>query len=149
MNTATKISSFEGEYRFLSNFWLAPIVVEGIEYRSVEHAFQASKTLDLLEREWIREAELPGTAKRRGREVHLRKGWNEMRDVVMLQLLRRKFFTHKPLGKLLLETGDAELVEGNYWGDVYWGQVDGRGENRLGKLLMQVREELRKGTKNL
>lgn len=68
-----------------------------------------------------------------------------MRDGVMLQLLRQKFLGDEELRRKLLRTGDAMLVEGNYWGDTYWGVCFGSGKNMLGKLLMQVREELRKG----
>ena len=85
----------------------------------------------------------PGQAKRIGRRIELRPGWDDVRDEIMLDLIRIKFYLPS-LATKLLATGDAELVEGNYWGDTYWGVSRGRGENRLGQILMQVRDEIRK-----
>lgn len=79
-----------------------------------------------------------------GRHVKLRKDWNAIKTDVMLSLVRGKF-QWPELQKKLLATGDAYLEEGNTWSDTCWGVCDGRGENRLGKILMQVREEARRG----
>lgn len=79
-----------------------------------------------------------------GREDEYRDDWYEIRVEIMLDLLRQKF-AHPELRQMLLDTGDAELLEGNNWGDVFWGvdQDTGEGQNWLGRLLMQVREEIR------
>lgn len=140
------ISSFTDDYRFLSNFWLEP-ARGGF---SVEHFFQSAKAADPEEGAAIRSHETtPGQAKRLGRKVKLRDDWEQIKDDVMLQNLRSKFSLDTTLRDKLLATGDEELIEGNTWGDTYWGAVlneetgEWEGKNMLGKLLMQVREELR------
>lgn len=136
------IDSFSGEHRFLSNFYPCTIRLGGADYPSTEHAFQAAKTLDPDERLYIETlCATPAEAKRAGRRVKMRADWNAIRDDVMLACLRQKF-SREPLRSKLLTTGDQPLVEGNHWGDTYWGVCRGKGENRLGELLMQVREEL-------
>ena len=110
-------------------------------YPSVEHAFQAAKTLDPLARELIRTAPTPKEAKRLGRAVDLRLDWEDVKVDVMRGLLVWKFL-QEPYRSLLLSTGDEELVEGNFWRDQFWGKCDGVGENRLGRLLMEVRTGL-------
>ncbi len=140
-----KIDSFGGEHRFLSNFFALPkpMLWEGLLYPTSEHAFQASKTLDVNEREKIRDARSPGAAKRLGKLVKpLRPGWDDMRVMVMSSVCWVKF-EHPILRKWLLETGDAELIEGNTWGDTFWGTAKGRGENQLGKVLMNIRAAIR------
>lgn len=131
-------------YKFLSNFFPVTILLDGRHYSSVEHAYQAAKTDNPAERYKIQCAETPGQAKRLGRNVTMRGDWDKVKLQVMLDLLHQKF-KEPYLAKLLLETGDAELVEGNNWGDTFWGKCNGRGENHLGKLLMQVRQEIREG----
>jgi N-glycosidase YbiA len=138
------IAQFIGEFRFLSNFYPAVVLLDGVEYPTVEHAYQAAKTFDLEWRAEIRSAHRPGEAKRLGQKVSMRDDWNSVRLVVMLDLLRQKFFLHDDLAALLLETGERELIEGNYWGDKFWGVCNGEGQNRLGLALMQVRDELRR-----
>lgn len=133
-----KIDNFIGEYRFLSNFAPSPIEVDGLEYSTVEHAFQALKTENPTEREIVRAARTPGQAKKLGRRVTLRADWDTARIRVMKMLLEKKF-ANKVLRAELLATGEAELVEGNYWNDTFWGVCRGRGANNLGKLLMEVR----------
>ena len=135
------VHSFQGEFRFLSNFHPSPVWMYGLEYPTVEHAYQAAKTLDRAERERIRTAHTPGVAKRLGRVVKIRDDWNEFRLVAMEELLRRKFTTPQ-LNDQLLATGNKLLVEGNTWGDEFWGVCDSVGENHLGRLLMKIREEL-------
>ena len=132
---------FRNEYFFLSNFY--PAVVYG--YSTVEHAYQAAKTTDAAERTKIRAARTPAEVKRLGRRVHLRPDWAGIKDMVMETLLRRKFKNYPALSRALLETGKVELVETNTWHDSYWGECNCRkcptGENRLGKLLMKLRDE--------
>ena len=144
---AQYIDRFTGKYRFLSNFWPCAVKFEGVEYPSVEHAYQAAKTNGPSERAWILTAPSPGEAKKRGRKVTLRPDWDEStRSLVMAYLLVQKFRS-PDLAQKLLETGDAELVEGNTWGDTFWG-VDlrtGAGENVLGKALAALRALLLQG----
>jgi N-glycosidase YbiA len=135
------IDHFDGNYRFLSNFHPVKVVFEGDEYPSVENAYQAAKTLIPSERYAIRLA-TPGAAKRLGKRVRLRSQWNELKLSIMLNLLDQKF-KNPELRHLLLETKDVELIEGNEWGDTFWGVCKGLGQNHLGRLLMQIREEIR------
>ena len=85
----------------------------------------------------------PSEAKRLGRRMRLRSDWEQVKYDVMLDVVRAKFNQHPDLAQKLLATGDEELVEGNDWGDTYWGVCNGRGKNMLGKILMRVRAELR------
>lgn len=137
-----KIDSFRGKYEFLSNFYPVEIFYDGYWYPTLEHAFQAAKTLDLKEREMVREQATPGKAKQAGHSVHLRPDWEGVKVAIMKGLLQQKFFRHA-LGTRLLDTGGAELIEGNTWNDRFWGVCRGEGENHLGRLLMQVRADMR------
>jgi ribA/ribD-fused uncharacterized protein len=139
-----RITRFAGKYRFLSNFYMATILYEGTWYPSVEHAYQAAKTLDRGERDLMAQIETPGDAKRLGQRITpIRSDWEAVKLTVMETLLRAKFSFYPELRAKLLATGEAQLSEGNTWGDSYWGMVAGFGENHLGKLLMKIREELR------
>lgn len=139
------INRFVDEYEFLSNFYPSPIYDDtGKEYPTVEHYFQAMKTFDPQKRELIRSAESPGKAKRIGRLIQLREDWEERKLDIMEKALIQKFQIPK-LREKLLATGNEELVEGNFWNDIYWGVCKGEGENHLGKLLMNIREKIRDG----
>jgi ribA/ribD-fused uncharacterized protein len=138
-----KIAAFEGEYHFLSNFYPAVIVFEGITYPSVEHAYQSAKTTDMNERRRIAAIIDPANAKVAGRKLDYRPDWETVKFDVMETCVRYKFTHHPELREKLLATGDAELIEGNTWNDRIWGVYQGQGENRLGKTLMKVRDELR------
>ena len=139
------IKEFRGDYRFLSNFCPCKIEYEGKTYLSVEHAYQAAKTINDVERAYFSGHNLtPSKAKELGRIITLRDGWDSIKLKVMEDLVRYKFNHNETLKKALLETKDEELQEGNWWGDLYWG-VDlktGIGENHLGKILMRIRAEL-------
>ena len=139
---ASMIVSFTGEHRFLSNFYPSPIEMYGDIYPTVEHAFQAAKAAMVIDRQRIRNASSPALAKSLGREVLLRPLWDSMRLSVMERLLERKFAI-PALRAMLLGTGNQELIEGNTWGDTFWGICHGQGDNQLGKLLMKIREELK------
>lgn len=132
------IDSFKGPYAFLSNFYPVEIEWEGLVYPSLEHAFQASKTTSEDLRRYVRDQKTPGLAKRAGRTLELREDWDSERLWVMEALLVLKF-SRPDLAEKLLATGDARLVEGNDWGDRFWGAVNGAGHNHLGKLLEKVR----------
>lgn len=133
------INSFRGEYSFLSNFSRSTIIYEGIPYPTVEHAYQAAKTWDIGEREKIANLPNPGAAKRAGQFLELRPGWEKDKVNVMRHLLRLKF-ERLDVGMRLRRTGNAILIEGNTWGDTFWGECKGVGENMLGKLLMEIRD---------
>jgi ribA/ribD-fused uncharacterized protein len=137
-----KIDSFKGAWEFLSNFWPCRITHDGIEYPTTEHAYQALKTTNKDIRRAIAQAASPYLAKKAGKAVQLREDWEQVKVPVMRFLLRLKFY-HAPYTKALLATGDDQLIEGNYWKDTFWGVCDGVGENWLGRLLMEIREELR------
>jgi ribA/ribD-fused uncharacterized protein len=135
------INEFTGVNRFLSNFWSCFIIAEGTWYPSVENAYQAMKMSNKLDR--LRFVTIKASeAKKLGRTLPMRPDWDDVKLEVMYQLVKQKF-ADPMLGSHLLNTGDAELQEGNYWGDTYWGTVNGFGENHLGKILMRVREELK------
>lgn len=143
--TMKQITDFRNDYAFLSNFAYSPIDYEGEIYPTIEHAFQAAKTLNPEERRKVHEAASPGSAKRIGRRVTLRSDWEQVKLEIMLDILRQKF-SNPEMKQKLIDTGDAKLIEGNTWGDRSWGcvEVDGKwvGKNNLGKLLMKVRAEL-------
>lgn len=120
---------------------------EGIVYDTSEHAYQAAKTLDKNEREMVRSAQGPNAAKKAGKQVTLRANWDSVKDGIMLDVLRLKF-ADNDLKKKLLDTGDKILVEGNHWHDNWFGvcycdKCKGVGKNRLGQLLMKVRDEIK------
>lgn len=138
------IDKFDGKYDFLSNFYECNIPFAGYNFTSSEAAFQAMKTRDPDEREQFENLG-PGAAKRLGRKVNLRSDWEKVKDDIMYLIVSEKFFLHKDLREKLLATGEEELVEGNYWNDTYWGVCNGVGQNKLGKILMRVREEFHNG----
>lgn len=132
------ITSFSGEHRFLSNFFPSRIRWAGIDWPTVEHAYQGAKTLNPAGRALIATAPTPGKAKRLGQKLALREDWDDLRVGTMRELLALKFSIPE-LSRLLVATGTAELVEGNTWGDRFWGVCGGEGENMLGRLLMEIR----------
>ena len=138
------IDHFDGDYRFLSNFHPVEVMMDNIVYPSVEHAYQAAKTDDLATRLMIRNLETAGQAKRAGGKIKLHPDWTKHKLLVMVELLMQKF--KKPeLRALLMATEGHELIEGNYWGDIYWGVYNGKGKNHLGKLLMSIRSGISMG----
>ena len=136
------IDSFRGEHRFLSNFYPCHVRYLLTSYRSAEHAYQASKTNRPMERRRIRHATTPSLAKRLGRQATLREGWDKTKVGVMHAIVKAKFAQNPELRQRLLATENEQLVEGNWWGDTFWGVCHGEGENHLGCILMQVRKEL-------
>lgn len=141
-----KITQFQGEYRFLSNFWKSPFKVDGYVYPTNEHYYQAMKFKLSDIRDKIRNAHSPGMAKKiahRQPKQYMRENWDEIKLSVMKKGLQAKFHQNISLAQQLLLTTPAVLEEGNNWGDTFWG-VDlktGKGENHLGRLLMEVRSE--------
>lgn len=141
-NTLTDIFWFtrHGEYGWLSNFYRSPIEINGLTYSTVEHWYQSQKSVKPEEQEMIRNLATPKEAKFAGYHVLLPIDWEDIKERIMLEGLRAKFSQHQDLlGKLLKTTG-MRLHEDSPW-DKYWGYANGQGKDRLGKLLMQVREE--------
>jgi ribA/ribD-fused uncharacterized protein len=136
------INSFTGKYFFLSNFYEASVKWKGITYRNNEAAFQSAKVLDKTLRKEFSNLD-PSSAKRKGRQVKLRPGWDEIKFDIMYDICYEKFSQNEDLKIKLLDTGEEHLEEGNNWGDKIWGTVKGKGQNLLGKILMEVREELK------
>lgn len=147
------ISDFRGQHDFLSNFFPVEIDYEGAVYPTIEHAFQAAKSLDFAERRAVKQAKTAGEAKRLGRKIRRRADWFDVSLVIMESLVRQKFTAYPELRAKLLETGDIPLIEGNNWNDRFYGAVydttrnEWVGENHLGKILMKIRDELKQGAK--
>ena len=140
------IEQFQGEYRWLSNFWYfeSPAVYQGLTYITNEHFYIAMKTKDLNIRREVSHHPLKGV-KKLGNSFELREDWESIKLDIMLCGLRYKFSESNPLLRdKLISTGDVYIQEGNYWNDKFWGVClkTGEGENYLGKLLMQVRKEI-------
>lgn len=146
------INSFSGEYRFLSNFWPCVVSLAGEVFSSVEHAYQFAKLKEphpLDEYGWseynqylrkIKQA-TAGQAKKLGRTIEVRKDWDDIKLPIMEGLNYQKY-QDPALKSKLLSTYPRELIEGNTWGDTFWGVCNGVGENHLGKILMKIRQEL-------
>lgn len=133
-------------YGELSNFEPSPIHLDGALWPTVEHYFQAQKFDDAAYREKIRTAATPKTAKQLGRtrKLPLRADWDAVKDDIMYRAVKAKLTAHEKLGAVLLSTGEEALIEAAPT-DYYWGAGrDGSGKNRLGEILMRVRDELRR-----
>ena len=141
-NSDAPILSFQGPFRFLSNFWPCHIVWDGMPYSTVEHAYQAAKSLDPSIRSRIAGMSDPAEAKEAGKSIPLRDNWHDEKVDLMRELIRLKF-QHHDLATLLKRTGTRQLVEGNTWGDCFWGECPlGNGDNWLGRILMDERQVL-------
>ena len=135
------IKAFQGEYRWLSNFHLIRITYDGLTYPSTENAYQAQKTLNLKIRELFT-CMAPAEAKRHSRLLKIRADWEDVKVQVMRDVTRLKYLD-RDLADLLIDTYPRELIEGNTWGDKFWGQCSvGKGRNMLGQIIMEVREKL-------
>ena len=143
IQTDQPILFFKDEWSFLSNFAPSPVFYDGLAYGTVEHAFQAAKTLDHDQRILIAGETTPGRAKRAGRKVTLRTDWEDIKYGVMRTLVSLKFTANPDLAVKLLATGNRHLEEGNEWRDIVWGKCDGIGRNWLGLILMEIRGEIR------
>lgn len=145
------IKQFDGTYRFLSNFWPCWVVFNWHHSTyvttTVEHAFQASKATNIDDFLKVLHNKTPGAAKRLAKTIRLRTDWELVKMDIMKKLVADKFLT-PTLKRSLIETGDQDLVEGNYWHDNFWGDCycnncsKIEGLNYLGKILMEVRNEL-------
>lgn len=135
-----KVLGFRNQFRFLSNFWIAPIQVGGMNFATSEHAYQAAKSLDPEDWRVIQKCNTPGAAKKAGRYITMRPDWDQIKLEAMEEILRAKFDQHQYLMKSLKKTKPWELIEENTWGDTFWGVCKGIGHNHLGILLMKIRE---------
>lgn len=141
------ITQFIDEYRWLSNFQSVQIKYEGKVYPSVEHAYISAKSDDDGWKQLCASSKYrAGDLKQVSKDIELREDWEDVKVFIMYDLLKLKF-TQQPFKNKLLDTGDIELIEGNWWGDEFWGinvNTD-TGQNILGKLLMKIRREIRNG----
>jgi len=146
----TVINSFTGQYKEFSNFYPVIVNLEGLNYTTVEHAYQAAKSTEFFFRKLIASlsSDKAGLAKKRGRTIKLRPNWEEKKIHIMRDLLIQKF-NQEPFKTKLLKTEDAMIIEGNYWHDNIWGQCycnkkckNIEGQNWLGRLLMDIRSEI-------
>lgn len=138
------IDRFRGTYSFLSNFSTYKVFYMGDTYYSAEAAYQGAKAATDLQRMKMVRVKRPDFARRIGRNMKpIRVDWENVKLRVMYDIVKAKFLQNEKLQAKLLATRDRMLIEGNDWGDTFWGMVDGEGENNLGKILMRVREEIK------
>lgn len=152
--TANKEISFyranEKPYGAFSNLFRCEVEFEGRVYATAEHAYQAGKAAKPAVREWILQAPTPALAAMAAHGLYtwdIVPNWASIKIERMRGVLRAKFSQHENLRQLLLDTGSRRLVEAGTTNNAvnrFWGEVNGKGENTLGKLLMELREELRK-----
>lgn len=142
------IDSFRDEYRFLSNFYPAPIQYGDKIFPSSEHLYQAMKCTNIADAELVRTHPFKGL-KEFARSLPLDPDWDNIKDDVMRTALWGKFTQNAEVRSQLLATGDDEILEGNYWCDQYYGSCTCEkhehipGLNKLGIMLMELRQELR------
>jgi len=144
--TEIKFYSVQSAYGEFSNFALYPIKLKGKTWPTSEHYFQAQKFAGTAYEEEIRKAKSPMKAAElgRSRKVRLRADWDRVKDNIMYEAVKAKFTQHEELKELLLSTQTANLIE-HTENDDYWGDGgDGSGKNKLGKALMQLRDELQR-----
>jgi N-glycosidase YbiA len=132
-------------YGCFSNFSAHPIELKGKRWPTSEHYFQAQKFAGTEHEEQVRLTKTPKQAAEMGRDRSrpLREDWEQVKDDVMREVVRQKFLTHQDIQKVLLGTGEEELIEATTY-DYYWGcGTKKTGKNMLGKILMEIRAEIR------
>lgn len=151
-NEETAIMKFRGENLFLSNFYEGKVFTyRGHKFTNSEAAFHAEKCWERVDEF---ELERPSQSKRLGRKVKMREDWEDVKDKIMYDICYAKFTQDRNLLEKLLQTEGRELVEGNTHGDRCWGMTYSQkykmwiGENRLGIVLMKLREDLKGGIYN-
>lgn len=138
------IKEFKGKYRWLSNFYPCSILHKGMMFKSVEHAYQASKSNKTTWINFCLHTEEPGKVKTESNNLDYDKELWKAHSLQTMELLLTQKFNMEPFRSLLLDTDEEELQEGNTWHDTFWG-VDlktGQGQNHLGKLIMLIRDRL-------
>jgi ribA/ribD-fused uncharacterized protein len=146
MSDAIKFYGRNDKFGGFSNFYRYPIQIKGESWPTTEHYFQAMKFESEADQEEIRKAKTPmeAASKGRDRKRKLKSNWKSIRVDVMREALLAKFSQSDELLSLLISTRDTQLIE-HTENDFYWGDGgDGKGENMLGQLLMEVREKLRR-----
>lgn len=134
----TQVKGFFGEYRFLSNFHPAPVLFEGEMYPSSENAYQAAKCVNLSDKVQFLTCN-PAQAKKLSKTILVKENWHSTKYDAMAAIVFDKFYRNPDIRQGLIELRQKYLEETNHWGDVYWGVCNGKGENKLGKILMGVR----------
>lgn len=145
--TPVKFYSRKSPYGEFSNFALFPIKVDNKIWGTSEHYYQAHKYDQSKFQEYVRQATTPEEAAVRGRnkEIPKRNNWKQVKDQIMYKALVAKYTQHKPLKELLLSTGEAPIIE-HTKRDKYWGDAgNGTGQNKLGKMLVDIRSKIRSG----
>lgn len=138
-----KIKGFFAQYRFLSNFYPSEVYLETLRFKNVECAYQAAKVWP--DDRHLFQSATPAESKLLWKTLPLLDEtpdqWNNRRYEVMAGLVFQKYHINLNLRKRLLDTGENYLEETNAWGDVFFGtDIKKGGENKLGKLLMNVRD---------
>ena len=149
------VHGFEGKFSFLSNFYACRTNfkrTESIEteFPTSEHAYQAAKAVYMEDADRIAEADTPDQAKRRAHQITCREDWDQVKDEIMLQVVRSKFKNPEMRRRLMITAieGYDGFCEDNYWHDNYWGNCtcekckDIPGQNKLGLILEKVRQEI-------
>lgn len=138
-----------GPFAYMSNLYPSRVVIDGVIFPTAEHAYQWAKPRDALVREWVRQAPFGRFAAVAGHHLPIydvAPGWKNAKLDRMRAVVRAKFEQNPNLRELLLATGEARIVEGSR--DAFWGEGwDGGGQNWLGRVLMEVREKLRAGSR--
>lgn len=139
--TKNCINVFDGDYRFLSNFYPAEFTYKGVVFPTAEHAYQWAKCSLEEDRDKILQCKTPGQAKKVGKTVKLIDNWDQNKVYIMYNIVLQKFVQNPELVISLVSTKDRVLIEGNTWGDKFWGvDLDTyEGYNTLGVILMFVR----------
>lgn len=144
--TQARITKFDGEFSFLSNFHPAPMTWDGLWYPTSEHAYQSAKTLDMELRKVVSLLPRPADAKKfggkRSGKIVPREDWERVKVAIMYDIVTEKFKQNADLRKKLMLTEGSYLEEGNVWNDTFWGVCRGKGKNILGEILMTVRNDL-------
>jgi ribA/ribD-fused uncharacterized protein len=137
-----QVKGFFGNYRFLSNYELGSVLYDGIIYPSSENAYQAAKSFDIeIRKKFINVS--PNESKKMAKTILIREDWEEVKYGIMYNIVLDKFIRNRELGDKLIETGDKYLEETNHWKDITWVVCDGVGKNWLGKILMDVRTDIK------
>lgn len=139
------IREFKNEFRWLSNFYPVKIILDGVQFQSIEHAYMSQKSDDIKWKNFCSNYNSKaGDVKKQSRTIKLKSNWDEIKLEVMKECIRQKF-SQEPFRTKLLKTGNEHIQEGNMWNDKFWGVClkTNKGENNLGKLIMDIRTSLK------
>lgn len=139
------IKEFQKEYRWLNNFAPVKITLDNIDYYSVEHAYMSAKSDNIEWKKFCSDSEnKAGDVKRKSKTLKVKDNWNEIKIQIMRECIKQKF-NQEPYKTKLLNTGTEYIQEGNMWNDKFWGVClkTNKGQNNLGKLIMEIRNQLK------